>query len=500
MQVYGRKTEWRGAGRLAGAVTAAALGLGTLGGAAQAATILAQFKGGTSGFSGFVPPDMGGSVGGGYVVQLLNGEATIDTTAGTQVSQTSLNQFFYGTTPSTPQLSDPRIIFDPASQRWFASAITVPSPAGTVSNSVLVAVSAGANPTGGFTTLSFPSANGTTFADFPTLGVNGAAVTIGTNDFSTASGNITGSSLYSIPKADLIGASPTLANQSSFTNVFTNNQLVGFTRQGVTNTSGSGTSTSVLSININITSGANAYLLETVSGANAAGATLSKTTTYTSTQIAAAGLLGTGLVAPTQPGTPTQAGQTYDPGDPRISSGAYQAGNNIYFANTVNGGSSDQIAWSVLNATTTGVTASGTIAIAGLSLTYGSISANANGTFVVAFNGSGSGQNITDYYVVCSVATDSCGAPQIAYSGPSSANNYYNAPGGTNRWGDYSWTTVDPTNPNNFWLFQEYAFSNSSWGTVITEVGTAVPEPAGIAILGFGLVGLGLVRRRTGGA
>jgi hypothetical protein len=156
-------------------------------------------------------------------------------------------------------------------------------------------------------------------------------------------------------------------------------------------------------------------------------------------------------------------------------------------------------AWSIQNATTGSLVASGVVTMPGLNLTYPSISANVDGTFVIAFTGSGGANNITDYYSVCSLLIAQCEAPQISYVSP--ANDYLNAPGGVNRWGDYSWTTVDPTNSSNFWLFQQFALTNTFWGTVITSITTAatsntVPEPSSIAVLFAGMFGLVLARRR----
>ena len=442
-------------------------------GPAHSASILTQFQGATLGNSGYVPPDMGGSVGDGYVMQMLNGVSSIYSPTGTLESQQSLGTFWSGVSGGAA-ISDPRVIYDPSSGLWFASAISTQSS----NNNILIAVSKTSNPTAGFNTFSFASASGV-FGDFPTLGVNGAAVTIGTNNFSTA-GSYIASSVYSIPKASLTAATPSLGSITRFDNT----SSVGFAPEAVTNASGTGTSTSIVSISPSINNtGISGYTLSTISGANAAGATLSQTQQYSQP------LLNTALLAPTQPG-----GTTYAAGNSRISSGAYQSGNNIYFANIISNGQTDEVAWVILNATNGGVVAKGYLAMSGLNLTYPSISANADGTFVIAFNGSGTANNIGDYYAVCSVSTGQCGTPQASFISP--ASNYLNAPAGTNRWGDYSWTTVDPTNPNTFWLFQEYAATNSSWGTVITSISVAAPEPAGLTLLAVAFAGLGLVRNR----
>lgn len=451
-----------------------------LGGAGSAhAGILEQFQGGSlatveSLGAGGVPSDMGGSVGDGYVMQMINGEvSTYTTSGGAAATPVSLTSFWtsLGASLGGTVVSDPRLIYDPSSGHWFASAIGTQS----TSNSILLAVSNNSNPTAGFTGFSITTSGN--FADFPTLAVNGAAVTIGTNNFTSSSGSYSGGSVYSIPKSSLTAATPSIAGLKSFSGGSATGQGF-YTPEGVTDASGSGTSTTVLSVNYN-SSGLN---VSTISGADTSGATIASDPTVS-------GVIGTTPQAPTQPG-----GTTYDPGDNRISSAPYQVGNLIYYTNNIYNGAQDVIQWGVLDATTHLLVQSGTIAIPGLDLIYPSISANANGTFMISFNGSGSNSNISAYSAICSEDTGLCGAPFRVYAG--TASNYNVAPGGSNRWGDYSATAVDPTNPNVFWLFQEYPVTDSSWGTVITEIGTAVPEPPSIALLVVGLTGLGVSRRR----
>ncbi|MBU0717407.1 MAG: immune inhibitor A, partial [Planctomycetes bacterium] len=47
---------------------------------------------------------------------------------------------------------------------------------------------------------------------------------------------------------------------------------------------------------------------------------------------------------------------------------------------------------------------------------------------------------------------------------------------GRNRWGDYSYTTLDPVDQTTFWTIQEYGHSSNIWGTYIGVIQAGVPD------------------------
>ena len=482
------------------------------------ADIITQFNG--AGLSqeeakgvGFIPPDMGGAVGPTYIMQAVNGAIAMYTRSGAQARLTVPDTYFWRNAGISGAalaggVSDPRIIFDPASGRYFVAAITIGNG---LTNRVVVARSNTSNPlTGGFKAVSIASASGQ-FADFPTVGVTANGVTIGTNNFNSA-GNYTGSSLYNLPKTGLLQATPTASGITRFDNVggaLSATAPDGFSLQPATNLGSSTTTTVVASDGF-----ANGtFHVETLSNTGAAhGAVLSPSTTVHS------GIDG----FPSGARQPGSVADPLDAGDNRLSAVTYQSGNYVYLARTIGNGSADSVQWAVLNTLTNTLLSQGTISAANMDYYYPSIAANAAGNFVIALNGSGPGTNISAYDVVCdnTGASASCGTPQLLKSGL--VGNYDLTFGsGVNRWGDYSAIALDPLNSNDFWTFLEYPTASNLWATVITEVsdtGTTLaqntdtggnggpfggrrtpidaPEPASLALLTAGLLGLMAARPR----
>ena len=106
---------------------------------------------------------------------------------------------------------------------------------------------------------------------------------------------------------------------------------------------------------------------------------------------------------------------------------------------------------------------------------YGSIAVNEFGDVVIGFNGSGPSQFVSSYAVqgttVSGITT--FGEPLLLQAGVANYAVLQIFDSGRNRWGDYSATVVDPTDPFTFWTFQEWVSANNTWATQITQLRVA---------------------------
>src|SRR3989449_9423745 len=148
------------------------------------------------------PPDVQVAVGPNHVVEMVNVLGRISTKQGVEVRTFPLYSFFG--VPSTDFISDPKIHFDAASNRWFASITDV------TTGSVLLEVSKSDDPMGLWGAYSVSTITGC--ADQPLLGISNLVVIISANDFSSCTGgnpSYLGVQYWVLNKTDLLsGATP----------------------------------------------------------------------------------------------------------------------------------------------------------------------------------------------------------------------------------------------------------------------------------------------------
>ena len=180
---------------------------------------------GSANGSTFIPPDTMGAVGPNHIVETINGNFEIfDKMTGASLDNRSLDSF-WNTTVGLAGIQnfsfDPRVVFDPGSGRWFVVSIDSSDTDGDgvrdAANNVYIARTDTDDPTGDWDGVSFAAdtVGGPDFHDYPTLALDADGVYICTQDFSIPPGN-TDESCYSIPKADLLAAVPTVANMTRF--------------------------------------------------------------------------------------------------------------------------------------------------------------------------------------------------------------------------------------------------------------------------------------------
>jgi hypothetical protein len=408
----------------------------------------ANFTGSTYGVdSPFVPPDTDGAVGRRHIVEFINGfYAVYLKKDGKRVQSASLDQFWSDAGATVRgQLSDPRILFDPFSRRWFAS--TPSFNFGNGPDDLLIAVSKGTDPTQGWAGFTIPFAGPVgTFVDFPTLGFDRDGVYLFSNG-----------TVLVVPKSDLLAAPPSIAHAV----LLQSRDLL----------TPNGTKLQpIVSLD-------NAALPEPLLGPWDVEGTLFRRWSITGAITAPVLDASDGFI-PVTPyqGLGNQGALQPDSGigiytsSPNFASSVVMRNKVIWGVQTVANQGRAALRWFAIDAVSNALLQEGLIADPVLDVFMGSIAVNACNDVVIGYNQSGTSQFVSAYAVAGATIHNvtTFGVPLLLKSGVAR----YDVTGGAilARWGDYSATVVDPRHPFTFWTFQEWPSAQDVWSIQITEL------------------------------
>jgi hypothetical protein len=431
------------------------------------------------GLGGGTPPDTMGAVGPDHVVEITNGGFAVHRKSdGATLAETSLEDFWLGAGVSSAfDTYDPRIVYDPPSDRFFVTGLN----GRLTSNEILLAVSNGSNPTLGWTGFALDSdSTDATWADFPTLGVDGDTVVVASDMLAVgAEGLPIAVDVLILPKADLVGDPPTFERATLFERASVN--VAGFAPQPVTSPEGDALPSWLLSSAV--------AFLGVVPAARIGGSPEAPT-------LAAGPLV---LVDPLDipPAAEQPAVGLLRTGDGHFAS-PVRIGGSIWAVHSVEGPSGRAaIRWFEFDAASVDVRQSGVIEDASRDYLYPSIAANALGQVVIGFSASGADLVPSAFAVLGETAAGHTrfGDPILVQPGTTSLSGV-----GVLRFGDYSATVADPSDETLFWTFQEIG---GAFGQGAVAIGAlrVVPEPAPAAstgAAGLALLALAWRGRRRG--
>ncbi len=402
------------------------------------------------------PPDTMGAVGLGHIVELNNGRFAIyDKSNGETVRSKTLNQFWSdaGVSPSGSFAFDPRVLFDPFANRWYA--VSVDNQRGA--NNFLVAVSNSADPNDpwtGFKIESDPNDN-RQWADFPTLGFDAQRLSIAADMIDIGLDNKSSVTLLTIPKADLLSAVPTVENKT----LFQNRTGQGFSQQPAVNMDNSVLPLAVLST----TGGVDGFFFRSE---------ISGPVSNPSFDVVAFPQipLSSSPPAADQPTIGGAAKANIHAGSSRFSSNVIVQNGSIWAVRSIRNDGRAAVRWLELRESDSEILQTGLIADDQLAVYFPSIAVNDFGQVVIGFSGSSQTQPVSSYAVVGKTTdgTTDFGPITLLKAG---VDDYQRLDSkGRNRWGDYSATVVDPNSPNTFWTFQQFVSGNDQWAIQITEI------------------------------
>ena len=465
-------------------------------------------------FSGWTyPPDTTGAVGPSHFVQVINGSmAVYDKATGALIRHVSLNTFLAynngsGNFPRNGAF-DPRLIFDWRSGRWFVCALelgpTTALGAGS-QNHLLLAVSRTSDPTDTFDKYLLPvgvdtvRSGGNTiasFSDYSTLGVdaNGvyAAVRIFPYNVSTGAVSETYAKIVATPIAPLLAATPSMGTVKQFTGIK------------------DAFSTPQPALNLDaVSSSSPAWFFATSPGSSSLVHRKLVWSNGNASLTNVSAVLNTPAAALQLPDAPA-SGSALNTGDARLQSATIRNERlwtcrtvAVNSAGTTSGADRTACEWFEIDvsASAPSLEQNGRVFDSSPSdprfYYFPSIMVNGQGHAVLSCSGSRSTEFAGCYYAG-RLATDpsgTMGEPVLLRAGnaPYVQFDFNNPP--RNRWGDYSYSTLDPSDDMSLWTIQEYAENpgapvgndrvTSRWGTRIGRLLSPPPtlNPADLPIV-----------------
>jgi hypothetical protein len=393
------------------------------------------------------PPDTQVAAGPTYVAEAVNDTLSIWSRGGGFVRSYDLNTSFL--VPAGFFVTDPRLVYDALSGRWFLSVFDFDS---SNDSHTYVAVSDSADPTAGWSFYVITSYIGTV-TDQPKIGVSSDKVVISWNDYSPS---FSGQETQVLQKSDLLAARAVAfwafpADVSRFNLVPVISLSAMSTEYVVYNDTcsaagGVGTGS--------CTTGSPSLGVIAITGTPAA-----NDVTWNETNPA--------LPQTSNPPPATQPnGPAINTNDDRLLSAVWQ--NNALWA-TANDrcvpGGVPQSCMLLVHATTAGtpaIVSAGLFGASGYDEYFPAVSLDQQG----------------DAYVVGTLSSASTYPSVVAFGGPPTSAPFAGiylwigtGPYTGSRWGDYSGAAIDPSDPDDVWVAGEYGTSTgANWGTAIGEV------------------------------
>ena len=422
---------------------------------------------------GYVPPDAQGCVGATQIVAIANGYVAVYSKSGVLGGLKTGTDNFFASVLGGSSASDPHVHYDPISQRWFITMISV----ATV-NRIMIAVSSG--PTissmSSFTFFQFehdkvgtqPNSDTGGFADYDTFGVDGNALYIGANIFGKT-GSFIGTTGYVINKANLLAGTLTV---TPFRQLCTASGAGPFTPQGVDNDDPTATTGYFIGVDNSKTGQLDVRRVSTPGGTPTISGNLIITVPSTATPKNIASL----------------SKVTLDPDDDRLFQATMHinsttgkstlwCSHHIKVNSSGVGSSSgdrDGVRWyEVANLTTTpSLSQSGTLydnSSSKLFYSYGTIAENGQGNAEITATVSGATTAINSV-VAGHSATGGAGTTTAPTKVTSNTGKYtITFDGSPHRWGDYSAVNLDPADNQTLWCFSETC-TGGVWGEQATEI------------------------------